>query len=202
MTVPVAFVLGLMAGSAVAWIARGPLSDESQPLRTRYGFVALVFGAAALMPAGVFLFALEPAWALMYLAHPSHVGPAVWLAVAGALGAAPMLGLRISHGLLADRTVGRWWIWMGAVGGLFLFGLVAGVERIGTVAYYEGYHYGGGGVPLTVSAVFWPVLVTSLVLPVLAAYSLLQVQRHVALSEDVPLIDSDDIPFEADSPAA
>lgn len=198
MTVPVAFLVGLMAGSAIGWIARGPLADSPEPLRTRYGVVALLLGVGAVMPAGVGLLALEPAWALMYLAHPDHARAIVWPMVIVGLAGAPTLGLKVAQGLLTDRGAGRWWAWMGAQMGLLAFAVLAGMERLGTVAYYEGYHYGGRGVPLAASAMFWPLLVVSLALPLLMAYCLVQVQQHVALSEDVPAIEPEAIPFEAE----
>ena len=196
MTLPVALLLGLLAGSAVAWLAQGPLRDTSQPLRTRYGAVAALFGAGAFLPATLCLFLLEPSWALMYLAHPDHAAALVWPAIiVGSVGA-PILGLKLGHSLLIGRGTGRWWAFSGGLAGLLIFCLVAGLQRLGTVAFYEVFHYGAGGVALTQSALFWPVMVVNTLVPLLLAFSLVQVQRHATLTEDVPRIAADnDIPF-------
>ena len=200
MTVPIALVVGLVAGSAIAWIARGPLRETAHPLRTRYGAVALLMGLAGIMPASVSLLALEPAWALMYLAHPVHARVLVWPVALFGLAGAPLIGLKVSHGLLSEHAIGRWWVWMGGLTGLFLFALVAGVARLGTVGTYENFYYGAESIALTASSLFWPVMVTSLFAPLLVAYCLVQVQRHVDLIENVPTIDSDEIPFEVTDP--
>lgn len=186
MTVPVSFLVGLMAGSIVAWIAQRPLRDVRHPLRTRFGAVALLLGGGALMPAGLALYVMEPAWALMYLAHPQHSAGIAALAVVFGLGVAPLAGLWTGTNLLGEHGDSHWWIWMGSLSGLLLVCFVAGRARMATVTYYEAFHYGGTGRPLTATALFLPAVITSTTVLMLMAFTWLQVGRHVVAIETVP----------------
>lgn len=161
-----------------------------------------MFGGVALMPAGLCFLGLEPAWALMYLSHPEHAALLVWPGTIIGLALAPALGLKVSHGLLAGRGIGRWGLWMAAVTGLLLFSVLAGMGRLRTVGAYEVFHYGGVGEPLAASRLFWPVLVASLAVPTLFAFSLVQVQRHVLLSENLPPADAEAILADDENDAA
>ena len=200
MTVPIAFLLGLMAGSAIAWLARGPLSDIARPLRSRYGAVAMLFGVA-LMLGGLALFLQRPGWALMYVVHPQHAAVLVWPGVVLGLLAAPALGLRVGHLLLSDATTARWWAWIAGLMAAMLFCLFAGMDRLSTIAVYEVFHYGATTVdrqPLSLRAskIFGSVMAISTLVPMLFAYCLAQVQQHAALSADVPPNPFEDFPAE------
>ena len=184
MTLPVAFLLGLMAGSAVAWIARVPLREAKQPLRTRYGTVVAFFGVV-LMVSAVAFFVVEPAWALMYLVHPDHAFLIAWPMVTLGILIGPSIGLKLGH-LLVGRGQTYWWLGTVPLAGGLLATLLTGMSRLGTVDYYEVFHYGSLTTPLTASAILIPVLVTSVVVPMLFAFCLVQVQRHAALIESVP----------------
>ncbi len=207
MPVPVAIALGLLAGTTIAWVARGPLRETSQPIQTRYGAVAALFGATALMPACVALFMLEPAWALMYLAHPDHSAIIAWPVVVLLPAVSPIVGLHLSSSIARTRYRHRMRGWTVGVVLLLLLVMWMGVDRLVTVADYEVFHYGPSGDgrsaddSLASSAIFAPVLAIGALVPLLLTFSLLNVQRHVELTDRPPAAD----PFETaggDSPEA
>ena len=188
MTLPVAFMLGLMAGCAIAWIARGPLRETSRPLRTRYGVVAAGFGVV-LAAVATAHYLLEPAWSLMYLAHPEHASALVWPALTVGLMVGPAIGLKLGHASLA-RGIPQWFGLMVAVSATLLACLLLGIRRLGTVDFYEVFHYGAQTRPLTQSEIFPSVMVSSTLIPMLFAYCLVHIQRHAALTEAIPQMPS------------
>ncbi|MEM7674387.1 MAG: hypothetical protein AAF449_00130 [Myxococcota bacterium] len=198
MTAPIAFLIGLMAGSAVARIAWGQVRETQYPLYTRFGAVVGMFGISAFGPASIMLFVLAPAWSMMYLVHPEHAAVLIWPALIFGMVASPAAGFLIGHRLL------RWGARPWAIGfvGLVILTFVcftAGLDRVLVVDSYETFHYVEDvATPLTQSGVFWPVMVISTLLPMLLAFCLVQVQRHTDIIAEVPLGDVSDTSFKDD----
>jgi hypothetical protein len=176
---PLQVLAAYLAGAFVVLAARGPLSKTWEPLRTRYFTAVLVLTGSAPIPAGLVLYALYPDWSWMYFVNPAQVPLLIGLlaVLLGLLGASVM-GFFVTHRLMRRRPrLLPWTLW--GSGLLFVLILVAGRNRLGRVAHYDAFHYGGTSLALTDS----PLLLTLLVLvPAvlgMLVFTCLMVARHV-----------------------
>ncbi|MEO1336379.1 MAG: hypothetical protein AAFV29_12085, partial [Myxococcota bacterium] len=185
----IAFLIGLMAGSAVVRIAWNQLRESQYPMYTRFGAVVAVFGVSAVAPVSITLFVIAPAWSMMYLVHPDHAAVLIWPALVFGMVGSPVAGFLMGHRLM--RFGSRYWLTVFlALALLTVICLTVGFDRVLVVDTYETFHYVEDvATPLTQSGAFWPVMVTSTLLPMLLAFCLVQVQRHTDLIAEVPLGD-------------
>lgn len=182
-TIPIATVLGYLAGGLIAFASRAPLARTQDPVRTRYFAVAALYGLLAAGPAQLLLYVLFPDWSLMYLADPAHLPLIGTAAVVFAVAAgAPLAGFLVTHRLLLAprRTPAR----LGTAVPLLVLASIAflGRHRIARVAYYQAYHLGGDVLPIEASRLVLalPLIVVALV--VLLVWSFIAVRRHASLS--------------------
>lgn len=177
MFVPFSVIAGFAAGCGVAWVARGALRHARDRLRGAYAKVALWFGLLVWMPATLGVYLLAPDWSLMYLANPIHLPAALMFPlIALSSAGAPALGFLAAQRIDASAHGRQLYA---TVGGALLLLLGFGMRRIATGGTYEDVHYGTGGVWLSQLAVFWPVLIITLVALAALALTLAQVRQRV-----------------------
>ena len=144
--------------------------------------VAALFGAAALTPAILVLYALFPDWSLMYLANPAHLPGLLIVPVLLAQGlAGPPLGYLVAHRLLRlpDRRPLRAAFAAVVVVGVGM--LLLGAGRLGTVAYYDAFHAGQPGLSLLRSALFLPLMLTVGAAVSVYVFVVMHTRRHVEM---------------------
>ena len=128
----------------------------------------------------------------MYVVHPSHAALLVWPVLLAGPAIAPMVGLSASTWILHRSGARGFWAWAAVLAGTFLCVLWMGMRRLGTVTDYEVFHYGATddalipGIALAASQIFWPAILAATVLPLLLAFSLVNVQRHAELTDRPP----------------
>lgn len=166
-----------MSGAALGLASNPARRDTHHAALT----VALMFGALALLPAGLALYILFPDWSLMYTAQPVHAS----LLMTGALLSVafvmtPMAGCFAVRSLGPSNRGRRWGWLLLTLGGAVLAGLVTlGWQRLTTVAYYEAFHYGGFRLALVESALFFPLIVFAASLAGVYVFSLLHLRRSL-----------------------
>lgn len=182
---PLELLAGYAAGAACALAAREPLTHEAYPTKTRYFAATALFSGGALVPAACVSYVLFPDWSLMYLADPSQVPFVVMLPlVIAACFGAPILGFLVTQRLLSGRAEVIRWTLLGAAG-LGLCTVALGWNRLGSIAHYEAYHYGGRTIALGDSPA---IVVLALIVPAVAAAFLLtrrELKRHIRALADV-----------------
>ena len=183
---PLELLAGFASGAACALAAKEPLKNEAYPTKTRYFAATALFAGGALVPAACVSYLLFPDWSLMYLADPGQIPLLVMLPlVIAACFGAPILGFLVAQRMLSGPRMQlvRWTLWGAA--GLALLVVVLGWNRLGVIAYYEAYHYGGRTIPLSDSPA---IVVLALMIPsVLAAFVLTrrEMKRHIRALADV-----------------
>ncbi|MCA9551097.1 MAG: hypothetical protein KC933_13770 [Myxococcales bacterium] len=173
---------GFGAGAYIAWVARHAVVRERNPLTSRYFLVAAMFGAAALTPATLVLYALFPDWSLMYLANPAHLPMLLvlpMLLLAGLAG--PPLGFLVVHRLLPLHDRRPLKAVFGGVGTLALIIALTGAGRLTTVAFYDGFHAGQPGLSLLRSALFLPLMLTVGAAVSVYVFTVMHTRRHVEM---------------------
>lgn len=174
-------VVGLAVGSAIAQMARVPLSHSREPFRGVYARAVAMLGFLALMPTTLACYLLAPDWSLMYLASPVTLPSAVVLpALALLLGFSPLVGFFVGYRLGIQGLNAYLRLWMGFLAALIVMLFFLGAQRVFTAGYYEDVYYGSGGQWVTESPVFWPVLLMLGVLTGVFASTLQGVYRQVA----------------------
>lgn len=176
---PLQVLAAYLAGAAVVFSARGPLSKTWEPLRTRYFTVVLVLAGSALVPAGLVLYALYPDWSWMYFVNPAQVPLLMGLLVVllGLLGASVM-GFFVTHRLMRRRPRLLPWTLYGAAFG-FVAIMAAGRHRLGRVAHYDAFHYGGTSLALSDSPLLLSLLILVPACLGMVLFTCLMVARHV-----------------------
>jgi hypothetical protein len=172
---------GVAAGALLAHAAAAPLARELHPTESRYFAATAVY--AALFGAGCAVLAgLYPDWSMLYLASPAHLGRWLLVPLSLLLGfLAPLAGF-----VIAQRMLSRPNTRLGP--GLWVLGLLLGVGlalvwgRIGVLAHFEAFHFGGPTLPLFGSEATLPVLlVLSAMVGALLAIRW-HIQRHIKVS--------------------
>ncbi len=177
--VPAWILAGLAMGSHLAISARGALAFEPQPLRSRYGKAACIFGLGLLSPASLALFISHPDWALMYLAHPDHLPTGLGLLLAGlAPGLAVIVGFFVTARLGDEPKLRRIWIGSAILAAIVVIGL--GYKRLGDVSYYDAFHHGIDGVSLLGSSLLLPLGLILATTAGVYAYVWMTIRRHVS----------------------
>jgi hypothetical protein len=182
-TIPFDIVAGFAAGAGLALCAAEPLKRTQDALRTRYFVAVLLFAGLVWVPSGLALFLAYPDWSLMYLANPVHLPMALALPVMiGAYLIAPPAGFLVTHQLMREKKA--WWL-RGTLGGVAVLALLivlAGAERLLTVAYYDAFHYGGARVSLFRSPLILPLVLISVAVVGAFVATARYVLRHVETS--------------------
>lgn len=180
-------LLGYGAGSILAIAAKRSLERAPDPIQTRYFAAAAAWSAGVFAPSGLALYALYPDWMLMYLASPAHlpsvvVLPLLFLAYA----LLPLGGFLGTQRLLAPER--RPWLRakLAAVLLLLLLVVAFGYEALGTVAYWESFHTGGGGVSVLRSPLLLALLPGVVAVSGILAFIAMSAKRHAELVDHLP----------------
>ena len=186
MSLPLTLLIGFAAGADVALSASRALKRQPERLRSRYLAVAALLGAV-MAPAGLVLYLLFPDWTLMYLANPAHLSAVLMVPLLFLLyGAAPVLGYLVARQLVVKERFKAVRSVTIAVLVLVAALIAGGFQRLTTVAYYDHFYYGEGGVALTQSTLLLPLLLVAGAITSVVVATNMHLRRHLALIEKLP----------------
>jgi hypothetical protein len=153
MPLPFAFLVGLVFGGSLAWIARVELARSEVPLLLARPFqVALAMGFLVFAPVVGYFAMLHGDWAYLYLVRSARVPSAIDLALVVAAGAQVPLGFVLAAPWsIAKRGTALAKI-AGALALVLLVASAIAARRLATDASYAQYHGAFGTVPLGKSA--------------------------------------------------
>jgi hypothetical protein len=184
-TIPFDIIAGYASGAVIALSAAAPLERTRDAVHTRYFGVVLLFAGLTWVPSGLALFLTYPDWSLMYLANPAHLPLALsvpFLVVSYLV--APAAGFLLTH--QAQQEKNPWWLRasFGVPTSLALLVLLVGHQRLLTVAYYDAFHLGLGGVSLFRSPLLIALSVVVAAVTGAFAMTLKAVKAHVRRTVD------------------
>jgi hypothetical protein len=168
MPLPFAFLVGLLLGGSLAWLARIELARSEAPLLLARPFlVAVALGLLVFAPVVGYFAALHGDWTYLYLFRAARLPSALDLAFVLLAGSQVPLGFALA----APWSIAKRGTALAKVAGLLALVLLAAsaalARRLATDASYAQYHGAFGTVPLGKSSLgrgilwSWVILVAA-----------------------------------------
>jgi hypothetical protein len=172
MPLPLAFLVGLLIGMTLAWVARAELARSEVPLVLARPFlVALGLAAIVFAPVVGYFVALHGDWTYLYLVRWSRVPSAVDLLLVVLAAAQVPIGFAVATPwAIAKRGTRLLQVSAAIAGVLVVLGAVC-LGRLSVSASFAQYHGGFGGTPIGLSPLGRGTLLSWVALAIAYAWS-------------------------------